>query len=186
VLDALLHVQEHILPDLALRWGCRTGRCGTCTVRVDGKVRLACRDRLAPGATVAPLARLPVLRDLVVDRSGPDHLLDGRRPQVALGGGESRASPTPAFLSLEGCITCYACLDGCPAHAAGAGNPAAFLRLQQVREDTEAAPDDRDEAHAVALSLGLADHCASCRGCRCGVGIQLVADVIDPLLAHGP
>ena len=186
VLDALLQVQAQQLPDLGLRWGCRTGRCGTCTVRVDGQVRLACRDRLSPGATVAPAPGLPVLKDLIVDRSGPDHLLDGRCPQVVLKGGESGVSPPPEFLSLERCITCYACLDGCPAHAEGAGNPAAFLRLQQVRVDAEATPGDRDAAHRVALELGLTQHCASCRGCRCGIGIRLVPEVIDPLLGNGP
>ncbi len=135
---------------------------------------------------VSPAPGLPVLKDLIVDRSGPDHLLDGRRPQVDLPAGETRGGPSPAFLSLERCITCYACLDGCPAHEAGAGNPAAFLRLQQVRVDAESSRADGAAAQAVAWELGLLEHCGDCRGCRCAVGVRLVSEVIDPLLSHGP
>ncbi len=178
VLDALLAVQERQLPELALRWGCRNQRCGTCTVSVDGRPRLACRDRLRPGSVVGPLAGLPVARDLVVERPAPPVA-----PPVGLPAGQTRASPSEAWVSLDRCITCFACVDGCPAHGAGAGSPVAFLRLQQIRVDGEATPADGTSAVAGAVSLGLVDHCGPCRGCRCGIGIRLVPEVIDPLLA---
>ena len=173
-LEVLLQARSRAMPDLAFRYGCRDAACGLCAVTIDGRPRLACRDRVRDGSRVGPPPGLPVLRDLVVDRASVSAKLRGRLPPSA----PSAASPTAAYRSLGRCIDCYACLDGCPLHAAGRGDPVTFLKLQRVRED----PGAGGGALAAALELGLAD-CADCRGCRCAVGIPLVKEVIDPLLA---
>ena len=71
VLDALVHVRETQAPDLAFRYACRVGMCGSCAVVVDGRERWACRTVLARlGAatvTLRPLYHFPLIRDLVVD-----------------------------------------------------------------------------------------------------------------------
>ncbi len=170
-LDALLHLRETALPDLAFRYGCRSARCGTCAVEIDGRPRLACRDRVRAGQTVGPLRTLPRVRDLVVDRRAPDARLRGRLPPLP-------SPPAPADARarrLEACIACLACLDGCPLHAEGRGDPMSFLRLALART---AGADVTD----VARSLGI-DRCVDCHACRCGVGIRLDRDVLAPLAA---
>ena len=86
VLDALVEVREREAPDLAFRYACRVGMCGSCAVVVNGRERWACRTRLASLApqrgiargagargardlvvTVRPLYHFPLIRDLVVD-----------------------------------------------------------------------------------------------------------------------
>ena len=72
VLDIVTWVQRHAAPDLAYRFACRVGMCGSCAMTVNGRPRWTCRthvDKVAKdGAlTIAPLANLPVLRDLVAD-----------------------------------------------------------------------------------------------------------------------
>ena len=37
VLDALHHVQGHLAPDLAVRWNCKAGKCGSCSAEVNGR-----------------------------------------------------------------------------------------------------------------------------------------------------
>ncbi len=74
VLDALHHIQGHQQPDLAVRWNCKAGKCGSCSAEVNGKPRLTCKTRMdslpkdAP-ITVAPLKTFPVIKDLVTDVS---------------------------------------------------------------------------------------------------------------------
>ncbi|HSW82826.1 MAG TPA: succinate dehydrogenase/fumarate reductase iron-sulfur subunit [Usitatibacter sp.] len=72
VLDVVTHIQRHLDPTLAYRFACRVGMCGSCAMTVNGTPRWTCRthvDKVAKGdsLTVAPLANMPVVRDLVAD-----------------------------------------------------------------------------------------------------------------------
>jgi len=72
VLDALHYVQGHDAPDLAVRWNCKAGKCGSCSAEVNGRPRLTCKTRmdalpLAEPITVRPMKTFPVIKDLVTD-----------------------------------------------------------------------------------------------------------------------
>jgi fumarate reductase iron-sulfur subunit len=85
VLDVVTYVQRKLEPTLAYRFACRVGMCGSCAMTVNGRARWTCRTHVSKvlpangGAgggggeallEIAPLAQLPVIRDLVVDMSG--------------------------------------------------------------------------------------------------------------------
>jgi succinate dehydrogenase / fumarate reductase iron-sulfur subunit len=63
VLDALHYIQSHQAPDLAVRWNCKAGKCGSCSAEVNGRPRLTCKTRLDA------LPTFPVIKDLVTDVS---------------------------------------------------------------------------------------------------------------------
>ena len=72
VLDALHHVQAHQAPDLALRWNCKAGKCGSCSAEVNGRPRLTCKTRMDSlpqdqPITIRPIKSFPVIKDLVTD-----------------------------------------------------------------------------------------------------------------------
>jgi succinate dehydrogenase / fumarate reductase iron-sulfur subunit len=72
VLDALHYVQGHLAPDLAVRWNCKAGKCGSCSAEVNGRPRLTCKTRLDSlpldqPITIVPLKAFPVVKDLVTD-----------------------------------------------------------------------------------------------------------------------
>src|SRR5438094_5361822 len=74
VLDALHHVQGHLAPDLAVRWNCKAGKCGSCSAEVNGRPRLTCKTRmdslpLDKPVTVLPMKAFPLIKDLVTDVS---------------------------------------------------------------------------------------------------------------------
>src|SRR6188768_3756823 len=74
VLDAVHAVQATQSPDLAVRWNCKAGKCGSCSAEVNGKPRLLCMDRMdifpeGEPITVAPLKAFPLIKDLVTDVS---------------------------------------------------------------------------------------------------------------------
>src|SRR5437879_13824638 len=74
VLDVIHRIQATQAPDLAVRWNCKAGKCGSCSAEVNGKPRLMCMTRMntfEPGetVTVTPMRTFPVIRDLVTDVS---------------------------------------------------------------------------------------------------------------------
>ena len=74
VLDVLHRVQATQANDLAIRWNCKAGRCGSCSTEINGKPRLACMTRMnlfpqGEPITVAPLRTFPLVRALVTDVS---------------------------------------------------------------------------------------------------------------------
>src|SRR5688572_32157746 len=46
VLDAVHQVQAEQAGDLAVRWNCKAGKCGSCSAEINGKPRLMCMTRL--------------------------------------------------------------------------------------------------------------------------------------------
>src|SRR5665647_1608260 len=74
VLDAVHKIQAHQANDLAVRWNCKAGKCGSCSCEINGKPRLSCMTRLnefdpAETITIQPLKTLPLVKDLVTDVS---------------------------------------------------------------------------------------------------------------------
>ena len=72
VLDVVTYIQRRLDPTLSYRFACRVGMCGSCAMTVNGKARWTCRTHVAKVAAndhieIAPLANLPVVRDLVTD-----------------------------------------------------------------------------------------------------------------------
>ena len=75
VLDVVTHIQRRIDPTLAYRFACRVGMCGSCAMTVNGRPRWTCRTHVSEVAgegrlEIAPLAHLPIVRDLVTDMRG--------------------------------------------------------------------------------------------------------------------
>lgn len=190
-LDVLLQAKATSLPDLAFRYGCRNELCGVCTIEVNGDPRLACRCRVSEGDELAPLSTLPQLRDLVVERKNINRQLQkvstpppiSNRPILSL-------EPT----NLNSCIECYACLSDCPMHERNKdespheengftyGNPYTMLKMRKAMLDPSRCDQDKQTLLTNTIALGL-DACLDCDGCKCQVGIGLVNEVIEPLLA---
>src|SRR5262245_1426083 len=74
VLDAMMQIQAESANDLAMRWNCKAGKCGSCSAEINGMPRLMCMTRLEdlPAETpvlVEPMRAFPPVRDLVTDVS---------------------------------------------------------------------------------------------------------------------
>src|SRR4051795_10297190 len=74
VLDAVHQVQATQAPDLACRWNCKAGKCGSCSAEINGKPRLMCMTRMETvptdqPITLQPIKAFPVIKDLVTDVS---------------------------------------------------------------------------------------------------------------------
>src|SRR2546421_12071507 len=74
VLDAVHHVQATQANDLACRWNCKAGKCGSCSAEINGKPRLMCMTRLDQvpldqPVVIRPIQACPLVKDLVTDAS---------------------------------------------------------------------------------------------------------------------
>ena len=74
VLDAVNHIQATQANDLACRWNCKAGKCGSCSAEVNGMPKLMCMTRMSElpldkPITVEPMKAFPVVKDLVTDVS---------------------------------------------------------------------------------------------------------------------
>src|ERR1700731_778473 len=70
VLDAVHRVQAQQAPDLAVRWNCKAGKCGSCSAEINGMPKLMCMTRLsnldlAKPVTVQPMKAFPPIKDLI-------------------------------------------------------------------------------------------------------------------------
>ena len=74
VLDAIHRIQAQHSNDLAVRWNCKAGKCGSCSMEINGRPKLSCMTRMNEFAeddiiTVQPLKTFPIIKDLVTDVS---------------------------------------------------------------------------------------------------------------------
>src|SRR5947208_7415194 len=74
VRDAVHQIQATQARDLACRWNCKAGKCGSCSAEVNGMPKLMCMKRLSTlplekPVTIEPIKAFPVIKDLVTDVS---------------------------------------------------------------------------------------------------------------------
>jgi succinate dehydrogenase / fumarate reductase iron-sulfur subunit/fumarate reductase iron-sulfur subunit len=188
VLDLLREVQQHHDPTLAFRYSCRVAMCGTCAVRVDGRSTLACRAVVPPGydaIDVAPLAGLPIVRDLVVDM-GP-FWDEWRRvtpwfvPPAAPAPRVARGSAASEVLDRAlDCISCGACYSSC--EIARLRND--YLGPAALNRALALIVDPRDSARAERLrtvdTADGVDGCRSIQACTsaCPLGLDPSGSIV--------
>ncbi len=123
VLDIIHRLQATEAPDLAVRWNCKAGKCGSCSAEVNGRPRLLCMTRMSTFAetdvvTVTPLRTFPVVRDLVTDVSynyQKAREIPAYAPPKDQQPGEYRMMQEDVERSQEfrKCIECFLCQNTC-------------------------------------------------------------------------
>ncbi len=136
VLDILHRLQATQTPDLALRWNCKAGKCGSCSAEINGRPRLLCLTRMGTFApdeviTVTPLRTFPVVRDLVTDVSFNYEKASEIRPlqpraRDADGNHRMQQKDVERSQEFRKCIECFLCQDVCHVIRDHEDNKAAF------------------------------------------------------------
>jgi succinate dehydrogenase / fumarate reductase iron-sulfur subunit len=195
VLDAIHRVQATQAGDLAVRWNCKAGKCGSCSAEINGRPRLMCMTRLSDFTpeetlTITPLRAFPVIRDLVTDVSfnyEKAKQLPSFQPPPELPPGDYRMQQVDVERSQEfrKCIECFLCQDVChvvrdheenkPAFA----GPRFFLRYAELDMhplDT----NDRRKLAQDAAGLGMCNITKCCTEV-CPEGIKITDNAIIPM-----
>ncbi len=123
VLDVLHRIQARHQQDLAVRWNCKAGKCGSCSMEINGKPRLSCMTRMntfteTETITVQPMKTFPVIKDLVTDVSW-NYRQNRRipkfqpRPRDPDGTYRMYQEDVDRVQEFRKCIECYLCQNVC-------------------------------------------------------------------------
>ena len=162
VLDIVHRIQATQAPDLAVRWNCKAGKCGSCSAEINGRPRLLCMTRMStlpPGEpiVVTPMRAFPVTRDLVTDVSFNYQKAREVRafvPPKGVEPGEYRMQQVDVERSQEfrKCIECFLCQDTCHVLRDHEENKPAFAGPRFLMRVAELDMHPLDAAHEEGLN----------------------------------
>ena len=194
VLDVIHRIQATEASDLACRWNCKAGKCGSCSAEINGKPALMCMSRIAEfedgvPITVTPLRAFPIIRDLVSDvsfnyemaRKVPAFL----PPPVPEGGFRMQQIDVERGQEFRKCIECFMCQDVChvirdheenkPKYA----GPRFFIRYAELEMHPLDTNDRRDLVRE-EMGLGMCNITKCCTEV-CPEHIKITDNAIIPL-----
>ncbi|QCQ91445.1 succinate dehydrogenase/fumarate reductase iron-sulfur subunit [Rhodococcus sp. SGAir0479] len=195
VLDIIHRIQATRAPDLAVRWNCKAGKCGSCSAEVNGRPKLMCMTRMSTFAedevvTVTPVRTFPVIRDLVTDVSfnyAKAREIPAFAPPAGLGPGEYRMKQEDVARSQEfrKCIECFLCQNVCHVIRDHEENKEAFagprylMRIAELEMHPLDSADRRDAAQS-EFGLGLCNITKCCTDV-CPENIHITDNALIPM-----
>ena len=123
-LDALHQIQAESAGDLAVRWNCKAGKCGSCSTEINGMPKLACMTRMNTlpmdqPITVEPMRTFPLIRDLVTDVSWNFRVSKSLKkfrpipPNLEGNSWKMDQRDVDRVMEFRKCIECFLCQDVC-------------------------------------------------------------------------
>ena len=194
VLDGIHRIQAEQANDLAVRWNCKAGKCGSCSVEINGMPKLACMTRMSDypaeeTIVVQPMRAFPVLKDLVTDvkwNFGVNRRIKPFRPRKPDKDGQHRMyqRDVDRIQEFRKCIECFLCQDTCHVlrdhklHEEFAG-PRFMIRLASL----EMHPLDTESRVAELRRLHGIGYCNITKCCTtvCPEEIKITDNAIIPL-----
>lgn len=124
VLDAVHNIQAESANDLAVRWNCKAGKCGSCSAEINGNPRLMCMTRcsdlpLERPVTIEPMKAFPIIKDLVTDVSWNFEVkkkikpFKPRKPDAPDGTWRFMQEDADRVQEFRKCIECFLCQNVC-------------------------------------------------------------------------
>jgi succinate dehydrogenase / fumarate reductase iron-sulfur subunit len=124
VLDVVHKIQAAQANDIAVRWNCKAGKCGSCSAEINGKPRLMCMTRmnqldLTQPVTIEPMKTFPHVKDLVTDVSWNYEVkkkilkFTPRKPDAPDGTWRVQQADVDRPQEFRKCIECFLCQDVC-------------------------------------------------------------------------
>ena len=124
VLDAVHQIQAEQANDLAVRWNCKAGKCGSCSAEVNGHPRLMCMTQMAhvpldQPIVIEPIRAFPTIKDLVTDVSWNYQVkkeikkFKPRPPDAPDGTWRMNQADVDRVQEFRKCIECFLCQDVC-------------------------------------------------------------------------
>ena len=195
VLDAVHRIQAEQAPDLAVRWNCKAGKCGSCSAEVNGNPRLMCMTRLSEldltkPVTIEPMRAFPHTKDLVTDVSWNFRVkkqirpFSPRNPDAPDGTWRMQQEDVDRVQEFRKCIECFLCQDVCHVlrdhhlHQEFVG-PRYFVHVAGLEMHPLDTLDRREE---LRKSQGIG-YCNITKCCThvCPEGIKITDNAIIPL-----
>ena len=195
VLDAVHQVQAESANDMAVRWNCKAGKCGSCSAEVNGNPRLMCMTRLnqidiTKPVTIEPMKTFPSIKDLVTDVSWNFRAkksikkFNPRKPDAPDGTWRMQQVDIERVQEFRKCIECFLCQDVCHVlrdhqmfdEFAGPRHMVYAAALEMNPMDTENRVPDLKNEHGIGLC-----NITKCCTKVCPENITITDNAIIPL-----
>jgi succinate dehydrogenase / fumarate reductase iron-sulfur subunit len=195
VLDAVHQIQAEQAGDLAVRWNCKAGKCGSCSAEINGTPKLMCMTRLNTlpldkPVTIEPMKAFPHMKDLVTDVSWNYRVKERipkfkpRRPDAPDGSWRMAQSDVDRVQEFRKCIECFLCQDVCHVlrehHMEDQFIGPRFLVYAAALEMHPLDVEDRVPALKTDFGIGLCNITKCCTKV-CPEGIIITDNAIIPL-----
>jgi succinate dehydrogenase / fumarate reductase iron-sulfur subunit len=196
VLDVIHRLQATEAPDLACRWNCKAGKCGSCSMEINGMPRLGCMTRMSTfeeteTVTITPLRTFPVIRDLVTDVSfnyEKARETPAFAPPANLEPGKYRMKQVDVERSQEfrKCIECFLCQNTCHVvrdheeNKKAFAGPRFFIRAAELDMHPLDAKTDRKEYAQASQGIGYCNITKCCTEV-CPEHIKITDNAIIPM-----
>lgn len=179
LLTILNHVKTKVDSTLTFSQGCRSGVCGSCAVRVNGREVLMCEYKPGDGDLVEPMRNANVIRDLVVESSCVEHF--NRMANTWSEGSREETVSEEEMHAIEtqsDCILCTACYSACPVYAVNPEFIGPFALTRVWRYVSDPRQSQSDAKIAAVQTNGIWD-CTLCGECVpvCPQGIAPKQDI---------
>jgi succinate dehydrogenase iron-sulfur subunit len=195
VLDIVHRIQATQAGDMAVRWNCKAGKCGSCSAEINGSPRLMCMTRMnlfEPGEVIqiAPMKTFPIVRDLVTDVSFSYEVAEqipAVSPRAREKDGTHRMMQGDVERGQEfrKCIECYLCMDVCHVIRDHEENMHSFFgpRFLMRIAELDMHPLDTENRIGLAKSDAGAGYCNITKCCTevCPELIHITDNAIIPL-----
>ncbi len=184
VLDALNIINDEYGANIAFRSSCRAGQCGSCALKMNDEVVIACKAEIEDGAIIEPLD-FPIIRDLIVDRGEVEE--KARKMRLYLESNKKgllkiKPDDYKDSKKLRSCIECFSCIAACPVIKESSEYAGPYF----MNYISKFAFDPRDEADRAkdGFEEGLYC-CTTCSKCEevCPKNLNIPGDAIEKLRA---
>ncbi|MDR2830027.1 MAG: succinate dehydrogenase/fumarate reductase iron-sulfur subunit [Methanobrevibacter sp.] len=198
ILDALNYINNEYNENISFRISCRAGQCGSCSLKVNHEVALACKREVKNEDIITPLD-FPVIKDLNVDKSEIDKKVanmklfledkDYLKQKRVDNEDNKNKDEFPLIIpsidcedtkKVRSCIECYSCLSACPVIKESSGFAGPYFMRYISKFDFD--PRDKEDRTSESITNGLYD-CTSCGKCGqiCPKNINSFSDAIEKL-----
>lgn len=180
LLKALEEIKTNDDATLSYRCGCKSGVCGSCTVRVNGVEKLACKTNIEEGDLVEPLKNTKLIKDLVVDVSHETLLI--KKTNSAIKESSNSIINQKDILKIDtqsNCILCNACYSSCPVYEVNKEFLGPFALTKALRYENDVKSQNEEIINSVQTN-GIWD-CTLCSACTfvCPQGIDPKMDIMQ-------
>lgn len=181
LLKSLIFIKENVDNSLTFRCVCKSGVCGSCSVRVNGVEKLACKTIIQDGDIIEPLRNREIVKDLVVNVSHETFLIKQTKSYLNKNSDKKIYQEDIKRIDLQSnCILCNSCYSSCPVYEINKEFIGPFALTRALRYINDIKNNETNEILSSVQNNGIWN-CTLCSACTlvCSQNIDPKADILQ-------
>jgi len=181
ILSSLFEVKTKYDNSLSFRCGCRSGVCGSCSIRVNGLEKLACKTKINEYDLIEPLNNTKIIKDLIIDLSYERVFLEKTKSYIKEFNNYETTSEDEKLIDVQSsCILCQSCFSSCPVYEVNKDFLGPYALTRALRYVNDKKELDKNSTIENIQDNGIWD-CTLCGNCTivCPQFIDPKTDILN-------